>query len=91
MVPTLTIDSSNTVNNGGIINASGQDTATAIQINASEAREVKESEGGHEWKYPEDRTKAIMAVINPKQLESGTLSTDHPRHFNQNTPIVFER
>ena len=40
---------------------------------------------------PEYRTKAIMAVINPKQLESGTLSSDHPRHFNQNTPIVFER
>jgi hypothetical protein len=28
---------------------------------------------------------------HPKQLESGTLSTDHPRHFNQNAPIVFER
>ncbi len=64
---------------------------TAIQINAGEAREEKESEGGHEWKYPEDRTKAIMAVINPKQLESGTLSSDHPRHFNQTAPIVFER
>ena len=37
---------------------------------------MKESEGGHEWKYPEDRTKAIMAVINPKQLESGRVSTD---------------
>ena len=54
-------------------------------------RESRSDEGGHEWKYPEDRTKAIMAVINPRQLESGTLSTDHPRHFNQNTPIVFER
>lgn len=64
---------------------------TAIQINAGEARETKELEGGHEWKYPEDRTKQIMAVVNPKQLEAGTLSEGHPRHFSQNTPIVFER
>lgn len=64
---------------------------TAIQINAGEPREEKQLEGGHEWKYPEDRTKQIMAVVNPKQLEAGTLTETHPRHFSQNTPIVFER
>lgn len=64
---------------------------TAIQINAGEPREEKHLEGGHEWKYPEDRTKQIMAVVNPKQLEAGTLTETHPRHFSQNTPIVFER
>lgn len=64
---------------------------TAIQINAGEPREQKQLEGGHEWKYPEDRTKQIMAVVNPKQLEAGTLTETHPRHFSQNQPIVFER
>lgn len=64
---------------------------TAIQINTGEAQERRELENGHEWKYPEDRTKQIMAIINPKQLEAGTLSEAHPKHFSQNQPIVFER
>lgn len=34
-VPDLTIDSSNTVNNGGAISADNQDTATAVQIDAN--------------------------------------------------------
>jgi hypothetical protein len=64
---------------------------TAIQINAGESREEKESEGGHEWKYPEDRLKAIVSVINPKQLEAGKSSTGELIHFDQNKPVVFER
>jgi hypothetical protein len=65
---------------------------TAIQINTGEAQDQRQlPEGNHEWKYPEDRTKQIMAVINPKQLEAGTLNEAHPKHFSQNAPIVFER
>lgn len=65
---------------------------TAIQINAGEA-EVNQkqlSEGGHEWRYPEDRLKEITAVLNPRQLESGQ-STGELIHFDQNRPTVFER
>ncbi len=63
---------------------------TAIQINAPVA-ETKQLEGGHTWKYPEDRLKEIVAVTNPKQLEAGRVSTDAPIHFDHNRPMVFER
>ena len=63
---------------------------TAIQINAPVA-ETKQLEGGHTWKYPEDRLKEIVAVTNPKQLEAGRVSTGEPIHFDHNRPMVFER
>lgn len=61
---------------------------TAIQINAGEVREER-TEG--EWKYPEDRLKEIVSVLNPKQLEAGKHSTGEPIHLNQNQPTIFER
>jgi hypothetical protein len=62
----------------------------AIQVNSGEKSE-REPEGGHEWKYPEDRLKEIVSVINPKQLEAGKQSTGELIHFDQNKPMVFER
>jgi hypothetical protein len=63
---------------------------TAIQINTGEAGPKQFPEGAHEWKYPEDRLKEIVSVLNPKQLESGN-STGELIHFDQNKPTVFER
>jgi len=63
---------------------------TAIQINAPVV-EQKELDGGHTWKYPEDRLKEIVAVTNPKQLEASHVSTGDPIHFDHNKPMVFER
>lgn len=62
----------------------------AIQVNAAE-KEEKQIEGGHAWKYPEDRLKEIVAIVNPKQLEAPrTVASDHI-HFDANRPMVFER
>ena len=63
----------------------------AIQNNVSEAKEAPQLEGGHEWKYPEDRLKAIVAITNPKQLESGHTPGTELMHLSHNTPMVFER
>ena len=62
----------------------------AIQNNLTPP-EPRQLEGGHTWKYPEDRLKEIVAVTNPRQLEAGRVSTDTPIHFDHNRPMVFER
>ena len=60
----------------------------AIQVNTEKA---EKQEGGHTWKYPEERLKEIVAVTNPKQLEAPrTIPSDHI-HFDANRPMVFER
>ncbi len=62
-----------------------------IAIFNSGERESKQIEGGHTWKYPEERLKEITAIANPKQLEAPrTIPGDHI-HFDANRPMVFER
>jgi hypothetical protein len=63
----------------------------AIQNNVSEAKEITQLEGGHEWKYPEDRLKEIVAITNPKQLEAGTSTMSDKFHLAKNDTTVFER
>jgi hypothetical protein len=64
---------------------------TAIQINAGQMAEVTEVEASRqEWKYPEDRLKEIVSVLNPKQLQSNHASGEMI-HLNPNRPTVFER
>jgi hypothetical protein len=64
----------------------------AIQNNLSEGNETHQiSEGGHEWKYPEDRLKEIVAITNPKQLGAGVPPLGDGLHLSQNKTTVFER
>ena len=62
----------------------------AIQNNTAIV-EKDTPESGHQWKYPEDRLKEIVAVTNPKQLEASHVTTGDPIHFDHNRPMVFER
>jgi hypothetical protein len=63
----------------------------AIQ-NVVEGRETQQiTEGGHEWKYPEDRLKEIIAITNPKQLEAGKSAHDDNFHLQRHKTTVFER
>ena len=61
----------------------------AIQVNTE--KESKQLEGGHTWKYPEERLKEITAIANPKQLEAPRTIPSDLIHFNTNRPMVFER
>lgn len=61
---------------------------TAIQINTSDAEPVKEIETRQEWKYPEERMKDILSVLNPAQLEQ--TSRGEVIHFDKNRPNIFE-
>ncbi len=61
----------------------------AIQVNTE--KESKQLEGGHTWKYPEERLKEITAIANPKQLEAPRTIPSDRIHFDTNRPMVFER
>jgi hypothetical protein len=63
-----------------------------IQNNNSVTSERDQKpDGGHVWKYPEDRLKEIAAVTSPKRLEASTSRPGEMIHFEQNRPVVFER
>ena len=64
----------------------------AIQNNLSEAKETTQlSDGGHEWKYPEDRLKEIVSITNPKQLAANNPAPGDSFHLSHNKTTVFER
>lgn len=64
----------------------------AIQNNLSEGREAPQlPEGSHEWKYPEDRLKEIVAITNPKQLAAANPEHTDAFHLSHNKTTVFER
>lgn len=64
----------------------------AIQNNLSEAKESPQlSDGGHEWKYPEDRLKEIVSITNPKQLAANNPAPGDSFHLSHNKTTVFER
>lgn len=60
------------------------------QNNFGDREERKQIPEGHAWKYPEDRLKEIVSVLNPKQLPPPAPQGD-AIHFEQNRPAVFER
>ncbi len=64
----------------------------AIQNNLTPEREAPQlPEGSHEWKYPEDRLKEIVAITNPKQLAAANPTLGDGFHLDRNKTTVFER
>jgi hypothetical protein len=64
----------------------------AIQNNLVEGRETQQiTEGSHEWKYPEDRLKEIVAITNPKQLAASNSEHGDVFHLDRKKTTVFER
>ena len=64
----------------------------AIQNNLTPGREAPQlSEGAHEWKYPDERLKEIVAITNPKQLAAANPTHEDSFHLDRNKTTVFER